>query len=158
MADFYSQQLAGNVALPVIKPTDPAYGGRTFRFRASINLGSLDSGVFGTKVTTGLTTADNLLLGRLPAGYVPDFGMITSSVTLGTSVIAIGTSKTHGTNGQYRAAATFTAVDTPTLFGITATMANLSALAADTPVYLTVATATLPTAGTLVIDLYCNKP
>ena len=158
MADFFSQQLAGNVALPVIKPTDPAYGGRTFRFRASINLGSLDSSTFGTKVTTGLTTADNLLLGRLPAGYVPDFGMITSSVSLGTSVIAIGTNKVHASNGQYRAAATFTAVDTPTLFGVTASMAALAALAADTPIYLAVATATLPTSGTLIIDLYCNKP
>lgn len=158
MADFFSQQCAGFAALPIIKPTDPAYGGRTFRFRATINLGSLDSATYGTKVTTGLTTADNLLLGRLPAGYVPDFGMITSSVSLGTSVIAIGTSKTHASNGQYRAAGTFTAVDTPTLFGVTSSMAALSALAADTPVYLTVATATLPTSGTLIVDIYCNKP
>lgn len=157
MADYFSQQLAGNVALPIIKPTDPAYGGRTFRFRATINLASLDSSSYGTKVATGLTTADNLLLGRLPAGYVPDFGTITSSVSLGTSVVAIGTNKVHASNGQYRAAATFTAVDTPTLFG-TSAMAALGALAADTPVYLTVATATLPTAGTLVIDIYCNKP
>ena len=158
MADFFSQQCAGFAALPIIKPTDPAYGGRTFRFRASISLGSLDSATYGVKVTTGLTTADNLLLGRLPAGYVPDFGMITSSVSLGTSVIAIGTSKVHASNGQYRAAGTFTAVDTPTLFGVTSTMAALSALAADAPIYLTVATATLPTSGTLIIDLYCNKP
>ena len=158
MALKYAQNLAGQASRPIIKPSDPAYGGRTFRFRASINLGSLDSSTFGTKVTTGLTTADNLLLGRLPAGYVPDFGMITSSVSLGTSVIAIGTNKVHASNGQYRAAATFTAVDTPTLFGVTASMAALAALAADTPIYLTVATATLPTSGTLIIDLYCNKP
>lgn len=158
MALYYSQQLAGDVALPKIKPTDPAYGGRTFRFRASINLASIDSATYGTKLTTGLTTADAIVLGRLPAGYVPDFGMLTSSVSLGTSVVAIGTSATHGSNGQYRAAGTFTAVDTPTLFGVTATMAAISALSGDQLVYLTCATANLPSAGTLIVDLYCNKP
>lgn len=158
MADYFSQQCAGFAALPIIKPTDPAYGGRTFRFRATINLASVDSSTYGTKLTTGVTTADNILLGRLPAGYVPDFGMLTSSVTLGTSVIAIGTNKVHASNGQYRAAGTFTAVDTPTLFGVTATMAALGALTADTPIYLTVATANLPSSGTLIVDLYCNKP
>ena len=158
MAQYFSQQTAGYAALPIIKPTDPAYGGRAFRFRAVINLASIDSSVYGTKLTTGLTTADNLVLGRLPAGYVPDFGMLTSSVTLATSVIAIGTSPTHASNGQYRAAAVSTAVDTPAVFGVTATMAAASALTTDTLVYLTVATANLPAAGTLVIDIRCNKP
>ena len=158
MAQYFSQQTAGYASLPIVKPTDPGYGGRTYRFRATINLASIDSSVYGTKLATGLTTADNLVLGRLPSGYVPDYGMITSSVTLATSVIAIGTSATHASNGQYRAAAVSTVVDTPTLFGVTATMLAAAALTTDTLVYLTVATANLPAAGTLVIDIYCNKP
>ena len=51
----------------------------------------------------------------------------------------------------------FTATDTPTLFGVTANMTK-TALTADTLVYLTVGTATTPTSGTAVIDLYFTKP
>ena len=50
-------------------------------------------------------------------------------------------------NGQYRAAGTFTTADTPTLFGLAAAVSG-GALSADTPVYLTCATAEPPTAGT----------
>lgn len=156
MALLYSQQLAGQASRPIIKPTDPAYGGRTYRFRSTINLASIATGTFGS-TQAGAATTDWIQLLTLPSGYVPDFGMITSSVSLGTSVVAIGTNSVHASNGQYRAAGTFTAVDTPTLFGL-ASMAALGALTADTPVFLTIATASLPSAGTLVVDIYANKP
>lgn len=143
MADFFSLELAGITSRPVIKATAGAYGARTRRYRATITLAAQ-------------TTADNILLAILPSGsyYMPSY--ITTSVTLGTSVVAIGTSKVHASNGQLRAAATFTAVDTPTPFGLTAALAG-SALSGDTPIYLTCATANLPGAGTLVVDLLASN-
>ena len=150
---LYSQNLAGQAARPIIKPSDPGYGGRVFRFRATINLAAVATATFGS-TQAGIPAADWVMLGIIPAGYVFDFGIITSSVSLGTSVAAIGTS--HASNGQLRAAATFTAVETPTLFGTTAAQ-SAAALTIDTPIFLTIATATTPTSGTLVIDLYYNK-
>jgi hypothetical protein len=144
MAQLYSAETAGYASNPIIKPATPAYGGRIRRYRATITLASQ-------------ANADWILLARIPAGSIFDFGMITATVSLATSVVAIGTSPTHGTNGQYRAAAVYTAVDTPTLFGTTAAQAG-SALTADTLVYLTSATAALPASGTLVVDLYFNAP
>lgn len=152
---LYSQNLAGQAARPIIKPSDPGYGGRVFRFRATIDLAAVATGTFGS-TQAGIPATDWVMLGIIPAGYVFDFGVITSSVSLGTSVAAIGTSPTHASNGQLRAAATFTAVDTPTLFGTAASQAA-AALTLDTPIFLTIATATTPTTGTLVVDLYYNK-
>lgn len=158
MALYYAKAVAGLASRPIIKPSSGAYGGRGFRFRAHIDLAAVDSSTYGT--TTGgvaFATTDWIELGIIPAGYYFDYGMLTSSVSLGTSVVAIGTNPTHASNGQYRAAATFTAVDTPTLFGLAAAKAG-GVLAADTPVYLTLATAALPTSGTLVVDIYATKP
>jgi len=155
MALKYSQNLAGQASRPIIKPSDPAYGGRLFRYRSVLNLAAIATTTFGS-TQAGLATTDWAMLGIIPAGYVFDYGVITSSVTLGTAVAAIGTSPTHVSNGQLRAAATFTTVDTPTLFGLASAQAG-AAYAADTPIYLTCATAAIPSAGTLVIDLYYNK-
>lgn len=143
MADLYSTETAGVDSRPQVKPSAGAYGARMRRYRASITLAAQ-------------ATADNILLAVIPAGSIFDFGMITSSVTLGTSVVAIGTNKVHASNGQLRAAGTFTAVDTPALFGTAAAMTQ-AALTADTRIYLTIATAALPGAGTLDIDLYYSN-
>lgn len=153
---LYSQNLAGQAARPIIKPTDPAYGARQFRFRSTINLAAVATGTFGS-TQAGIPTTDWAMLAIIPAGYVFDYGIITSSVSLSTAVVAIGTSPTHASNGQLRAAATFTAVDTPTLFGLASAQAG-AAYTTDTPIYLTAATAAVPSPGTLVIDLYYNKP
>lgn len=153
---LYSQNLAGQAARPIIKPTDPAYGSRNFRFRSVINLAAVATGTFGS-TQAGIPTTDWAMLAIIPAGYVFDYGIITSSVSLSTAVVAIGTSPTHASNGQLRAAATFTAVDTPTLFGLASAQAA-AAYTTDTPIYLTAATAAVPSPGTLVIDLYYNKP
>lgn len=155
MALLYSQNLAGQASRPIIKPTDPAYGGRLFRFRSVLNLAAIATTAFGS-TQAGMPTTDWAQLAIIPAGYVFDFGVITSSVTLSTAVVAIGTSPTHASNGQLRAAGTFTAVDTPTFFGLASAQAA-AAYTADTPIYLTAATAAVPSSGTLVIDLYYNK-
>lgn len=144
MAQLYATETAGYALTPIVKPTSPGVGGRMRRYRATITLASQ-------------ANADWILLARIPTGAMFAFGLITSSVTLATSVIAIGTSPTHGTNGQYYAAAVFTTANQPVLFGLAAAVGG-AALAADTLIYLTSATAALPAAGTLVIDLYYVQP
>lgn len=145
MATFYSSELANIAATPVVKASGSGYGARLVRFRATIVLN-----------TTTVTTSDTVVLANVPAGFTFAFGVLTSSVSLGTSTIAIGTA---ASTGKYRAAATFTAVDTPTMFGVATQVGNQTALAADEQVILTTATANLPTsANTLVIDLYYSRP
>jgi hypothetical protein len=143
MADLFSTEAAGLTSRPVVKPSAGAYGARFRRYRASITL-------------VAQTTADNILLCIVPSGSYYALGMLTASVSLGTSVIAIGTNKVHASNGQLRAAGTFTVVDTPTPFMPAAILAG-AALSADTPLYLTIATANLPGAGTLVVDIYASN-
>lgn len=156
MALTYSQETYGYALKPIIKPSGGAYGARLRRFRATINLAAVIM-ANGSSTQAGIATTDWVHLVTLPAGYTFAFGVITASVTLSTAVVAIGTNATHGSNGQYRAAAVYTAVDTPTFFGLAAAVGG-AALSADTPVYLTVATAAVPSSGTLVIDLYCTGP
>lgn len=143
MADLASIETAGLITKPVVRASAPGYGARRRRYRATINLAAQ-------------TTADNILLAVIPAGSTWEVGTIASSVSLGTSVVAIGTSKVHASNGQLRAAAVFTAVNVPTPFGQTAALAS-AALAGDTSVYLTIATADLPASGTLVIDINASN-
>ncbi len=91
-------------------------------------------------------------IGILPAGARFLYGVLTSSVSLGTSTVAIGVT---GTTGKYRAAATFTAVDTPTPFGNAAAVGAEGS--AEERVLLSVATAALPASGTLVIELFYSQ-
>lgn len=115
-----------------------AHGANSRRYRATITLASQASG-------------DTITLAQIPAGAFFDSGSITSSVSLGTSTIAIGIA---GTPAKYKAAAVFTAVDTPTDFGTAAAKGNQTKLAAPETVILTITTAALPASGTLVVDLY----
>ena len=100
-----------------------------------------------------VTTSDEVLLGKLPAGAHFMFGVITASATMGASAaLAIGTNATHASNGQYRAAAVATAVDAPAIFGLSLAQAA-AAPATPTDVFLTVGVANLPTAGRLNIHI-----
>lgn len=143
MADLFSVETTGYLSKPMTKPSAPAYGARRRRYRATVLLATQ-------------TTSDNIYLGRIPAGSVLEVSHITSSVSLGSAVVAIGTNKVHASNGQYRAAAVFTAVDTPTPF-MPAAILSAAALSGDVDVYLTIATASLPASGTLVIDLNASN-
>jgi hypothetical protein len=127
------------------KPRATVQGGRVKRLRGTFTLGS-----------PAVATTDTLVIGTLPAGSTFAFGVITASATMGTSTLAVGTT---GATGKYRAAAAFTAVDTPTMFGVnTAVGAADPALAADEQVFITIGAASLPTAGTLIVDLYYSAP
>lgn len=96
------------------------------------------------------TTADTIVIAdNVPLGYTFLYGVLLASATLGAAAtIAIGVT---GTTGKYRAAATFTTADTPTMFGVATSAIPLTA--AET-VFITIAVASLPGAGTLHTSLY----
>jgi hypothetical protein len=155
MAAFYTLELGGVSGtsgvtgtvdgLPVVKPSATVgHGGRIRCFRGSYTL-----------TGTAVTTADTLNICIMPAGSIFQFGQITSGVTLGTSTVAIGIA---GTTGKYRAAAVFTAVDTPTPYGVTSIMANQTPITGDERIIGTIATANLPTTGqSLVIQQFASN-
>ena len=124
-------------SVPVQLADGAAHGGNLRRYRATIALASQAS-------------ADTITLAKPPAGGAFAYGVLTSTVSLGTSTVAIGVA---GTPGKFRAAAVFTAVDTPTLFGIASAVDDAPLSAAET-VILTIGVAALPAAGTLIVDLY----
>jgi hypothetical protein len=147
MANYLSTELGGSAnqtSAPVgYKPRATVYNARLKRLRATFTLNTQ-------------TTSDTLVVGNLPAGATFAFGNLTSSVSLSTSTVAVGIA---GSTGKYRAAAVFTATDTPTPFGTAATVGAADpALAAEEQVIVTIATASLPASGTLVIDLFYSMP
>lgn len=139
MANTYSTEAAlylNNV--PSKMANGAVHGGNTRVYRATITLAAQASG-------------DTITLARIPAGAFFVGGEIVSSVSLGSSTVAIGVA---GTAAKYKAAAVFTAVDTPTSFGTASAMGNQTALVAAEDVILTIAAAALPGSGTLVVNLY----
>ena len=121
---------------PAVQPAANAFGGRLKRYRSRIAMTS--------------QTVGEIALTRVPPGSVFAFGVITTSATLGSSTIAVGIT---GTVAKYKAAATFTAVNIPTIFGIAAAQDD-EGLAAAEDIFATIASATLPASGTVIIDLY----
>lgn len=148
MAAYLSNELAGTVtglttaAATGYKPVATVYGARLKRLRATITY-------------AGQLTTDTLVLGNLPAGATFAFGVLCADTSSGSTTLAIGTS---GSTAKYKAAAAFTATDTPTLFGKLAVVGAAAALTADEQVIVTMAAATAPSSGTLVVDLYYSMP
>lgn len=144
MALLYSIELTGSASTPRTVPNGAFVGGRIRRYRATLTLAAQ-------------TTSDYVLLATQRTGDAFAFGIITASATLGgTAEVAIGTNATHASNGQFRASATFTSANTPTLFGL-ASAVSQSQVSAPTPIYMTIGAASLPGSGTVVVDLYfCN--
>lgn len=140
MTVFYSTELASITATPVVKAASAAYGARLIRFRASITLNTQ-------------TTSDTIVVAVVPAGYAFAFGVLCTDTSLSTATIAIGIT---GTTGLYRAAAVFTATNTPTLFGTAASLVQAT-LTADQTIFITIATASLPASGQLVVDMYFSR-
>lgn len=116
------------------------FGGRLRRYRTTI-------------VLAGQAAGSTVALGTIPAGDVFAYGVLTSSVSLGTATVAVGVT---GAAGQYRTAATFTAANAPTLFGNAAAVDD-EPPATSVDAALTTATAALPSSGTLVVDLYFSN-
>ena len=113
--------------------------------------GFVDGGVkvFNESVTLAAQAdGDTIEVGRLPKGAIPLFGLIETDTSLGTATVAVGTS---GTPAKYKAAAVFTAVATPTMFGAGGVG---EALAAEETVIVTVGVAALPASGTFRVMLF----
>lgn len=142
MAQTFSTELQPTQLSPAQLPSaTQGYMARFRRYRASITLAAQAS-------------ADTVVLANIPAGYCFAGGEITSSVSLGTATVSVGNATTPA---KYKAAAVFTSVDTPTPFGPAAALAAQPSTAQE-QVILTVGTAALPGAGTLVVDLYFSGP
>lgn len=143
MAETFAAEVAGLDTIPSTKSNGAFHNARLRRFRATIEY-------------DGQAAADTIVLADVPAGYTFAYGVLTASATAGaTATIAIGTS---AASGKYRAAAVFTAANTPTMFG-TAAGAVAAPLTAKERVIATIAAASLPTsADYCVVDLYFAGP
>lgn len=155
MPAYLSAELSGtNGSGGSVLTTAPA----GYKSRATVQGGVVKRlrGTF-TLSSTAVTTSDTLVIGNLPAGATFCYGILTASVTMGASAtLAIGTT---GATGKYRAGAVFTSADTPTLFGVnTAVGAADPALSAEEQVFVTIGVASLPTSGTLIVDIYYSQP
>lgn len=139
MAVVYGTNLAPRGATPVAQSDGAVVSGHVRIRREVINLAS----------QAVITTSDTIPVAYADPGDVFLFGTLTANATMGaTATLAIGI---VGTTGKYRTAAVFTATETPTLFGNTA--ANTKLTAAET-ISITIAAASLPAAGILIIDTY----
>jgi hypothetical protein len=143
MAQGYSAETLGvldGTLNPAAKTDGRLEGARMRSYRAVLDL---------SQATVAKNNGDTNVLCRLPRGQRVIKGIITSSVSLATATVAIGNA---GTPGKYRAAAVFTATDTPTAFGV-ATSLDDAPLTAFEDVIMTIGTAALPGAGIVVIEL-----
>jgi hypothetical protein len=145
MAAYLSTELgstANQTAAPTgYKPTATVYQARLKRLRASFTYASQ-------------TTSDTLVIGILPAGATFAYGVLNADTSSGSTTIAIGIT---GTVAKYKAAAAFTATDTPTFFGKTAPVVA-SPLSAEEQVFVTLAAATAPASGNLCVDIFYSMP
>lgn len=140
MARTYSDETTGKLGVKGgEKIVGNAYNSKLKRIRATIQY-------------DGQAAGDDIVLGDLPVGAVFAYGVITASATAGASAtIAIGK---DGATGKYRTAATFTAANTPTLFGNAAAIDD-APLTTSERIIATIAVAALPTsADFLTIDIY----
>lgn len=138
MANTYSTEAALLQLTPRTMPNGSYAGGRVRRYRNTVTMAAQ-------------AAADTITCQPVPAGHVFAFGVLTASASLGgTATLAIGIS---GTAAKFRAAAIFTAVDTPTLFGTSAAMSADFNTSTEVPL-LTIAAASLPGAGFFIVDFY----
>lgn len=141
MAQFNSAELSGYPTTapfvnPSVLPSGVNIGGRVRVHKATITMASQASG-------------DTILIATPKRGDMFLYGILAATATLGASAtIAIGTS---ASTGKYRAAAVFTAVETPTLFGL---VAAETALTADEFVIITIGVAALPSSGTFTVKMF----
>ncbi|HEY0149855.1 MAG TPA: hypothetical protein VGB70_12740 [Allosphingosinicella sp.] len=137
MAEHNSVQAAAKAAG---KKLDGAInGGSLRRFQVDVNLAAQASG-------------DTINLLTLPRGYRFAYGVLNSDTSLGASTLAIGVAADPA---KFRAAAIFTATDTPTLFGKQAP--TREAEGDEQAIIATVGAAALPGAGNLTIDIYASE-
>jgi hypothetical protein len=141
MAQTFSTELAGIASQPVVKPAVPAYGGRLRRYRATIAMAS-----------QSITTGNEAILAKIPAGQAFAFAIVNTSVTTGATTVAIGNGTTPA---LYAATAAYTTVDTPVIVGKNAAVAAGAYASEET--ILATSSAALAASGNLVIDIYTSQ-
>lgn len=148
MAKFYATNTTPrNPSAPPTGAMDGSLqGGHVRVYRETINLATINAGA-------ALAIGDQVVVGYASKGETFLFGVLSATATFGaTATIAVGSA---AASGKYRAAATFTTADTPTLFGAGAAgISTLGKLAADEEILLTVGAAASPNAGSVQVDLY----
>lgn len=140
MATSYSKEMDGVLdATQSVKADGRIIGAKLKRIRATIPY-------------DGQASGDIIVLGELPANAAFSHGVITQTATMGgTATIAIGTPTDAD---KFRAAATSTPVNTPTMFGMAAAAAADPASARER-VQATVGAAALPnSAAEAVVDIF----
>jgi hypothetical protein len=135
MTVYYANELAPRNTVPVGQVDGSVVNGHVRVHRATITLASQ-------------TTSDTIVVALPNIGDSFLYGVITTDTSLGSSTVAIGIT---GTTAKYKAAATFTATDTPTLFGKAGAQTKLTG---TETIFITIGAATFPSSGTLVVDLY----
>jgi len=147
MPTYLSNELAGTTdgrttaAVLGTKSRGSVVNGRVKRFRATI---TLNNQVVG----------DLFYLFTLPVGASFILGSTVNSVSLGSTTLGTGA---VGAATKYRGqSAGMTNVDTPLLFA--ASGAGSAELAAEEPVFATLAGGNLPASGTLIIDMLVSLP
>ena len=146
MAAYLSNELGGAAnltapAFPSYRPVATVYQARFKSIRASFT--------YNTQ-----TTSDTLVIGNLPAGATFAGGELMTDTSTGTATLAIGYASS---TAAFKAAAAFTTTETVTPFGKTAAMAA-APQAAETQVFITIGTASLPASGTLIAYLFYTMP
>lgn len=136
MAALYGAYTTPRSTTPVGQVDGSVQGGHVRVYREKITLASQ-------------TTSDTIVVAYPSAGETFLHGVISTDTSLGSSTVAIGVA---GTTGKYRAAAVFTATNTPTVFGVAA--AQGVKLTTDETVFITIGAASFPSSGTLIVDLY----
>lgn len=97
------------------------------------------------------TTSDTIVVGGglLPVGARVLLVEMTTSVTTGSATLALGIT---GTVAKYKAAGAVTTANVPQVFGVAAALD--APLTAAEQLFLTIAGASLPASGTLVVTVY----
>lgn len=116
-----------------------------------VNTSVIDGKVKAYQATITLAAQaadDTIVVAKALQGEKFVAGIITTDTSLATATVKIGN---KDDDDKYKAAAVFTATNTPTLFGNAAAMA---ALAADEEIFITVGTAALPGSGTLKVTMF----
>lgn len=140
MARTYSDETNGKLGVKGGEKIDAhSYNAKLKRIRATIQF-------------DGQAAGDDVVLGDLPVGAIFAYGIINASASAGaTATIAIGK---DGATGKYRTAGTFTAANTPTMFGNAAAVDD-APLSSPERLIATFAAAALPnSADFMVIDIY----
>ena len=138
MATTYASPYSGMASQPFQLPTaDSGYRAKMYVMRCIVTYASQ-------------AAADIVKLCMYPKGAIPAGFELTTSVSTGSSTIAIGNATTPA---KYKAAGAVTTVDVPLPTALTSSLGN-TPLTADEEVILTFGTASAPASGQLTVDAF----